>query len=310
MTTAVQAREGHVEVTGGRIWYRIVGDTDATALVTVHGGPGATHDYLEPLQALADERPVVFYDQLGAGNSDVPDDPGLWTNDRLVDELGRLLDALGLARVHLLGQSWGTLIAAEYALAKPERLASVVLSNPCLSMPRYAAGCAVLRAALPAQVCAVFDRHEAAGTSDAEEYQAAYMEYFFRRHVCRLENPPAAQYTFTHINQAIYQRMQGPNEIRITGIHKDYDLTDRLGQLSVAALFACGRHRSTRPEDTAWYHSLVAGAELVVFEHSSHLPHLEEPEPYLQALRDFLRRAERAQVVQPRRRHRPKASTL
>jgi proline iminopeptidase len=307
MTTAVQAREGHVEVIGGRIWCRIVGDTDATPLVTVHGGPGATHDYLEPLQALADERPVVFYDQLGAGNSEVPDDISLWTNDRFVDELGRLLDALGLVRVHLLGQSWGTIIVAEYALAQPERLASVVLSDPCLSMPRYAAGCAVL----PAWVRAIFDRHEAAGTTDAEEYQAAYMEYFFRRHACRLEHPPAAaMYTLTHINQAIYERMQGPNEMRITGIYNDHDLTDRLGELSVPSLFVCGRHGSTRPEDTAWYHSLVPGAELVVFEHSSHLPHLEEPEPYLQALRDFLRRAERAQVVQPRRRHRPKASTL
>jgi proline iminopeptidase len=293
MTTAVQAREGHVEVIGGRIWYRIVGDTDATPLVTVHGGPGATHDYLEPLQALADQRPVVFYDQLGAGNSDVPDDIGLWTNDRLIDELGRLLDALGLGRVHLLGQSWGTIIAAEYALREPDRLAGLVLSDPCLSMPRYAAGCAVLRAALPAQVRAVFDHHEAAGTLDAEEYQAAYMEYFFRRHVCRLENPPdAAMYTFTHINQTIYERMQGPNEMRITGIHKDYDITDRLGELSVPTLFVCGRHGSTRPEETAWYHSLVPGAELVVFEHSSHLPHLEEPEAYLQALRSFVHHAE------------------
>jgi proline-specific peptidase len=157
-------------------------------------------------------------------------------------------------------------------------------------MPRYAAGCPVLPAALPARVRAVFDRHEAAGTTDAEEYQAAYMEYFFRRHVCRLEHPPAAaQYTFTHISPIIYERMQGPNEMRITGIHKDYDITDRLGQLSVPALFICGRHGSTRPEDTAWYHSLVPGAELVVFEHSSHLPHLEEPEPYRRALGDFLR---------------------
>jgi proline iminopeptidase len=124
--------------------------------------------------------------------------------------------------------------------------------------------------------------------------QAAYMQYFFRRHVCRLEHPPAAaQYTFTHLNPAIYERMQGPNEMRITGIYKDYDLTDRLGQLSVPALFVCGRHGSTRPEDTAWYHSLVPDAELVVSEHSSHLPYLEEPEPYLQALRDFVRRAER-----------------
>jgi proline iminopeptidase len=100
-------------------------------------------------------------------------------------------------------------------------------------------------------------------------------------------------------NQAIYERMQGPNEMRITGIHKDYDITGRLGQLSVPALFVCGRHGSTRPEETAWYH-LVPGAELVVFEHSSHLPHLEEPESYLQVLRDLVRRAERTPGRQPR----------
>jgi len=79
----------------------------------------------------------------------------------------------------------------------------------------------------------------------------------------------------------------------ITGIHKDYDITDRLNQLSVPALFVCGRHGSTRPEETAWYHSLVPGAELVVFEHSSHLPHLEEPEEYLQAPRGFVHDTER-----------------
>lgn len=136
----MQAREGHVP--GHRrshIWYQVVGRADTTPIVTVHGGPGATHDYLEPLQALADERPVVFYDQLGAGKSDLPDDISLWTSDLLVDELGRLLDALGLAPVHLFGQSWGTIVAAEYALAQPDRVVSLVLSDPCLSMPRYAA---------------------------------------------------------------------------------------------------------------------------------------------------------------------------
>jgi proline iminopeptidase len=294
MITTTQSRDGRVQVTGGWIWYRVVGDCDATPLVTVHGGPGATHDYLEPLQALADERPVVFYDQLGAGRSDAPDDISLWTNDRLVDELGGLLDALRLDRIHLLGQSWGTIVAAEYALAQPDRLVSLVLSDPCLSMPRYAGSGAVLRAALPADVRAVLDHHEAAGTLESEEYQAAYSE-FFRRHVCRLDPwPDAATRTFTQINQTIYERMQGPNEMLISGIHKDYDITDRLGGLSVPTLFVCGRHGSTRPEDTAWYHSLVPGAELVVFENSSHVPHLEEPEKYLQTLRGFVHRAERS----------------
>ena len=289
---AAATREGHVAVTGGRVWYRVVGDGDAIPLVTVHGGPGATHDYLEPLSGLADERPVVFYDQLGAGRSDAPDDVSLWTNDRLVDELGRLLDALDLTRVHLLGQSWGSIVAAEYALQRPDRLVSVVLADPCLSMPRFAAGAAALRAALPAEVRAVLDRHEAAGTTDSEEYEAATME-FYRRHLCRLDPwPDALMRSFGQLNQTIYERMQGPNEFTVTGVCRDYDIGDRLGQLAVPALFLCGRHDETRPQETAFFHSLVPGAELVVFEESSHVPHLEEPDRYLQVLRDFLHRTE------------------
>jgi proline iminopeptidase len=292
--TAVDAREGRLEVAGGRIWYRVVGGGEAIPLVTVHGGPGATHDYLEPLEALVDERPVVFYDQLGAGKSDAPDDVSLWTNDRMIDELGRLLDALDLPRLHLLGQSWGTIVAAEYALKRPDRLASLVLADPCLSIPRFAAGTMALRAALPADVRATLDRHEAAGTTDSAEYEAAAMEYN-RRHLCRLDPwPEPLTRAFAELNQAIYEHMQGPNEFTITGIHKDYDATKHLGELAVPTLFLCGRHDEARPEETSWYHSLVRGSEMVVFEHSSHVPHLEEPEHFLQVLRDFLHRTEAA----------------
>jgi proline iminopeptidase len=291
VTADLHAGEGYVEVGGGRVWYQVVGKGVKTPLVIVHGGPGATHDYLEPLEALADERPVVFYDQLGAGKSDVPDDVSLWTNDRLVEELGTILDALGLSKVHLLGQSWGTIVGAEYALRSPERLASLVLADPCLSIPRYAAGAAALRAALPAGVQAVLNRHEAAGTTDSQEYEEAIME-FYRRHVCRLDPwPEALMRTFGQLNQT-YERMQGPNEFVITGIYKDYDITDRLGRLTVPTLFICGRYDETRPEDTEFYQSLVPGSQLVIFEESSHLPHLEEPERCAHVLRGFLHRCE------------------
>jgi proline-specific peptidase len=148
-------------------------------------------------------------------------------------------------------------------------------------MPRYAAAAAELRAALPADVRATLDRHEAAGTLDSEDYQAAYMR-FFGRHICRLDPwPDAASRTFAQLNQTIYERMQGPNELLITGIHKDYDCTPRLSEL-------------TMPTETVWYHSLLPAAEMIVFEHSSHLPHLEEPEPYQRAIRDFLKRSDAA----------------
>jgi proline iminopeptidase len=284
--------EGYAEVPGGRVWYRISGSGPGIPLATVHGGPGATHDYLEPLEELGADRPVLFYDQLGAGKSDAPDDIGLWTNDRLVDELQQVLDAAGLDRVHLLGQSWGTMPAAEFALRQPGRVCSLVLSDPLLSMPLFAAGAAALRAALPAEVRDVLDRHEQAGTMDSEEYQEASME-FNRRYVCRLDPlPEPLLRSFGQLNESIYERMQGPSEFMITGIHKDYDITGRLGEITVPTLFICGRYGETRPEETTLYHSMTPGSELEIFEESSHVPHLEEPERYLQVLRDFLQRAE------------------
>jgi proline iminopeptidase len=288
---AVNVREGYVEVTAGHVWYRVIGGGKATPLVTVHGGPGAMHDYLEPLGVLADERPVLFYDQLGAGSSAALGDFALWTNQRSIDELGRLLDALHLERVHLFGHSWGTIIAAESAVSQPERFASLILANPCLSMPRTMAASAVLRAGLPADVRAVLDRHEAAGTTDSEEYQAAAMEYY-RRHVCLLHPwPDSLIRVFSEGNAALAEHVRG-NLLVAAGTHKDYDATCRLHELAIPTLFLCGRHDITGPEETSWYRSLVPGAELVVFEQSSHMPHLEEPDRYLRVMRDFLHRAD------------------
>lgn len=107
-------QEGYIQVPGGKVWYRIVGaDRSGIPLLTIHGGPGAPHDYLEPLESLADERPVIFYDQLGCGFSDKPDDTTLWTVQRFTDELQAVRTALNLDRVNLLGTSWGTMLSVE-----------------------------------------------------------------------------------------------------------------------------------------------------------------------------------------------------
>lgn len=134
-------REGYIDVPGGRIWYRMAGIGGKGApLLVLHGGPGAPHDYLEPLEVLADERPVVFYDQLGCGNSDKPDDPSLWTIARHVAEIECVRKALGLERVHILGQSWGSMLAVDYMLTKkPAGVMGLIFSGPCLSASRFAA---------------------------------------------------------------------------------------------------------------------------------------------------------------------------
>jgi proline iminopeptidase len=118
------AHEGYIEVPGGKVWYQGVGGGDGTPLLCLRGGPGFTHRYLERLADLADRRRVIFYDQLGCGNSDRPDDPGLWTVERFVEELALVREALGLENLHLFGSSWGGMLALQYVLDRGRRCAA------------------------------------------------------------------------------------------------------------------------------------------------------------------------------------------
>lgn len=284
--------EGYVDVTGGKVWYRIVGSGTATPLLLLHGGPGAMSDYFEPLSALTDERPVVFYDQLGSGKSDRPDDVSLWTTERFVEELGQLRTALGLDQIHLLGHSWGAMLAVDYMLTKPGGVVSLTLASPVCSTPRWSEDADRLRAALPEGVNQVLTEHEEAGTTDSEEYQEATMVYY-RRHLCRNEQVwPQLEPVLAEWNMQVYHTMWGPSEFHATGGLAGYDRTDRLCEISVPTLFTAGRYDEATPETTAWYQSLVPGASLEIFEESAHMTMLEEPERYAQVIRDFLNRAE------------------
>ncbi len=181
-----KAREGTVPFDvgdgEGQTWYRVTGDLrpdDAGApapLVVLHGGPGATHDYLLSLADLADGRAVVHYDQLGNGRSTHFPERGadFWTVELFVRELHNLVDALGIRdRHHILGSSWGGFLAQEYALTRPPGLQSIVLADTAASFPDFVAEANRLRADLPPEVEAVLRRHEEAGTTDDPEYAEA-----------------------------------------------------------------------------------------------------------------------------------------
>ena len=285
-------RTGTIPVPGGNVWYRIVGEGDATPLLTLHGGPGVPSAYLATLAGLADERPVIFFDQLGCGNSDRPDDPALWTTERSVAEVQAVVAALGLTRFHLLGQSWGTMLAVDYLLTRPDGVVSVTLASPALSIPRWTADARTFVQAMPEDVRATIVAHEAAGTTDSPEYLAA-IDAYYRRHVCRMDPwPDPMTSALATMSRDVYQTMWGPSEFCATGSLRDYDRTDRLGELDMPALFTCGRFDEATPEATAWYASLVPGARIVIFEDSSHVAHLEEETAYLDALRAFLRQAD------------------
>jgi proline iminopeptidase len=293
--------EGYIPVTGGRVWYRIVGTGPGIPMLTLHGGPGASSAYLQPLAALADERPVIFYDQLGGGKSDHPDDVTLWTLERFVEEFAQVRAVLGLTQVHIYGHSWGTMLAVAYTLRQPSGLVSLILSGPWLSAPRYVQDANALRRELPVEMQAAIEQYESDGTADSPEYQAASVEWM-RQRVCRNETALEGILQgfgdpVTGINAQVYNTMQGPSEFIVTGSLKHVDLTAKLHEIKVPTLFTCGRYDECTPETTAWFQGLLPGSEMVVFEHSAHMTHLEEPESYVQTARAFLRRAESRSAV-------------
>ena len=183
--------EGYLEVPGGRVWFRSLDPgTESTPLLCLHGGPGFTHNYLEPLEALADRRRVIFYDQLGCGRSDRPDDETLWTVERFVEELVQVREALGLDRLHLFGSSWGGMLAMQYVLDRQPDLVSLTLCGSPASMIRWVSDCEKLLAEEPEGVRRAIREHEEAGFTACPEYQAAILG-FYRKHVCRLDPWPA-----------------------------------------------------------------------------------------------------------------------
>ncbi|QUQ65437.1 proline imino-peptidase [Kutzneria sp. CA-103260] len=278
-----------------RTWYRVTGELDggAPALVAVHGGPGSTHDYLLDLTRFAELGwPVVHYDQLGNGGSTHLRDrgPDFWTVQLFLDELANLLSRLNIREYVLFGQSWGGLLAAKHAASRPAGLRGLVIANAPASYPLWLQEMKVLRERLPAGVNDTLLRHEAAGTTDSEEYFEAMM-VFYNRHVCRL-NPWPRDFmaTFMEIynNPTVYYAMNGPSEFHVIGSLRDWGVVDCLPDIEVPTLVISGRHDEATPATVQPYQDLVPDVRWTVFEESSHTPHLEEPERFAEVMTDFL----------------------
>jgi L-proline amide hydrolase len=298
---ALGAEERTITFDGQRTWVAIVGDEEReqregkAPLLLLHGGPGACHDYIEAIAAVsASGRRVIFYDQQGCGNSDQPDEPSRWTVDFYVREVDAVREALGLERVHILGQSWGGMLLMEYLVRRPSGVVSGTIASSPASLPLWASETGRLRAGLPAEVIEVLDRHEAAGTWDDPEYEAA-VNVFYERHVCRVVPfPEPVTRTFAKIgrNPQVYRSMNGPTEFHVVGTLRDWDITPRLDAVEVPVLITSGRHDEATPEQMAIVAERIPQAEWVIFEQSGHMSHAEEPDRYMAVLADFLSRAE------------------
>ena len=284
--------EGFIQIDGHKVWYRSVGE-GGIPLLCLHGGPGAGHDYLESLEALAALRRVIFYDQLGCGRSDIPDDPSLWRIERFVAEVDGVREALRLGPVHLLGQSWGGMLSIEYMLSRPRGIVSLVLASTSASISQFVAEAETLKAQLPPEMYATMQRCEAVGDYADASYKAAVNE-FLRRHLCRLDPwPDAILRTGKNIEgNPVYLTMNGPNEFIVIGNLRDWDRRDRLGEIVVPTLVTVGAYDELPLPLAETIQRGILGAELRIFEHSSHVAHLEEAAAFMAVVADFHARVE------------------
>jgi len=280
-----------IDVGGHRLVAYSFGTGDEVVLC-LNGGPGLPCDYVRESHSwLADHGyRVIAYDQLGCGESDFPDDMSLWTVPRYASELEIVRKALGLGRVHLLGQSWGTFLAIEHSLDYPGGLKTLILQNGAGDIPHLVTELERLRSALGPETVAMMLRHEADGTLDHPEYQGAITVLNYR-HVCRLQEwPGPVKRSLDHWNMVIYQAMQGPNEFTFTGNYSNWNRLADLHAITAPALVTCGLHDELTPACSARLHRALPNSTIKVFQNSAHMPFFEEPKAYAETLLGFLDR--------------------
>ena len=283
--------EGYAVVPGGKVWWRKVGSGSRTALLTLHGGPGAGHDYLTPLEALANQRPVVLYDQLGCGRSDKPDDPTLWHIDRFCDEIDSLRSQLGLEKVILYGHSWGGWLALEYLARRGAHAAvhGLVLASTSASMKQFVNGADRLLRAMPGGVAMRLKALKAEGKTDSDEY-ARLVGRFYDAYLINMANPPAFSGASAHNIETsrTYPIMNGPNEFTVTGNLRDWNQAASLAHIRIPTLVLTSTLDEFSLDCAETLHRGIRGSKLVVLRSARHLAMVEQPNAYVAVLRSFL----------------------
>jgi len=273
-----------------KVWTKRFGVNPRIRVLLLHGGPGATHEYFESFEGFLPREGIefIYYDQLGSAYSDQPQDDDLWTIERFVDEVEQVRVALGLDRTnfYLLGQSWGGMLAVEYALAHGGNLKGLVVSNMMASMPDYVRYAnEVLARQMPADVVREIDEIEARGDFGNPRYMELLLPHFYAKHVCRLpEWPDAVKRTFDHLNTQVYGLMQGPSEFRSTGRIARWDRTEDLPRIAVPTLVIGATHDTMDPAHMEWMAGQVRNGTYLHCPAGSHMAMWDDQQAYFTGL--------------------------
>lgn len=291
----MKEQEGFIPYAGYQTYYRIAGEcTDGRLpLLVLHGGPGAAHYYLQTLDGIAERygRAVICYDQLGCGRSVTPPLPELWSCEFFLDELQVVRDALGLDRVHILGQSWGGMLAMMYALQHPSGLASMVVASSPASMDLWLHEALRLRGYLPKPMQDALAQADRDGDYERPEVKEASAEYY-RRHVSLIPEQDRPDNLHSPapdpVGDECYHLMQGMSEFTVTGKLKGWDISDRLCQIDTPTLVTSGAADECTPLIAKQVADGIPGARWELFPDGTHWVHGEQPERYNATVEEFL----------------------
>lgn len=289
-SAALKMKEGYINHQGTKVWYQLHSSNAGTIpVIVIHGGPGGNYFYLKPIEELAKDRSLIFYDQSGCGNSDSLTDTTKWNLDYFTDELKLLIDSLNFDEVILLGQSWGTTIATNYMIKYDlAKVAGLILSGPCLNAVQWAADQKKWIEEMPVKYRQAITNAETSGNFADSSYLDAVNE-FYRLHVCRMEVwPDILMQSFERLNFNMYNHMWGPSEFSVRGNLRNLNLEPLLNEITVPVLITCGEFDEATPETCNKYAGYFNNAVVVSITGASHQHHMEEPEQYMNAVRDFI----------------------
>jgi L-proline amide hydrolase len=262
--------------------------------MVLHGGPGAGHNYCEPIADVLAQtgRAAVLYDQIGCGNSThLPDKPKeFWTPELFMEELVLLTQHLGISnKYNIVGQSWGGMLGMQFAISKPRGLNAMVIADSPASMEVWVSEANKLRKELPPEVEATLLKHEAAETTEDPEYVAA-VDVFYSRHLCRIPQPPYVVASFEQLaaDPTVYHTMNGPSEFHVIGSLKHWDIRLQLKEIATPTLLVSGQYDEATPAMVKEIHGLIPGSKWELFAESSHMPHVEEPAKFKRVVSEFL----------------------
>jgi proline iminopeptidase len=280
-----------------RVWTKRIGNNPGAKVLLLHGGPGATHEYFEAFDSYFPAAGIeyYYYDQLGSYYSDQPDEPDLWELPRFVEEVEQVRLALGLnnSSFYLLGQSWGGILALEYALKYQAHLKGLVISNMMASIPAYNEYAE--KVLMPGMDQAVLDeikRMEAAGETDNPRYMELLVPHHYEHHILRMpanEWPDPVNRAFKHVNPRIYVPMQGPSELGASGKLLNWDRTTDLPGITVPTLAIGARHDTMDPRHMEWMAETMQRGRYLFCPNGSHMAMYDDQETYFRGLVQFVR---------------------